>query len=124
MVLDCNGQALTLLTAPAVGTQEKDVDVWGVGRVVAGGTGHLIPVAFSFTAYDDTIGLQLFGSTDTKGEGNNTHNTQTVQCSQAQTGTLAEVFGTDTLPAELAGTGAQLTDQVTLTFAVTAVAKS
>jgi hypothetical protein len=124
-VVDCDGQALTLLTAPAVGTQDKEnVDVWGAARVVAGGTGHLIPVAVSFTANDDTLGLQLFGSTDTKGEGNNTHNAQTVQCSQVETGTLAEVFETDTLPAELAGTGAQLTDQVTLTFTVTAVAKS
>jgi hypothetical protein len=124
MVLNCGGQALTILTAPAVGTQDKEnVDVWGAGRIVAGGAGHLIPVAFGFTAYDDTIGLQLFGSTDTKGEGNNAHNAQTVQCTQSETGTLADVFQTDTLPPELAGTGAQLSDQVTLTFTVTAVAK-
>jgi hypothetical protein len=121
----CDGTPVTVRVAPAVGTQNKDnVSAWGTGQVVSGGSGHLIPVAFSFNAVDTANGVTLFSNTVTKGNGNAASAQPTIQCSQSQSGlTVADLLQGEPLPADLAQQGVQLTDPVTVTFSVTAVPK-
>jgi hypothetical protein len=122
----CNGTPVTVRIAPAVGTQDKEnVTVWGAGQVVSGATGHLIPVAFSFSAVDTQNGVTLFANTDTKGNGNASQAQSTIECTQSEpAGTVADLLQGDQLPDYLAAQGVQLTDPVTLTFTVTAVPKA
>ena len=123
--LTCDGTPVTVRIAPAVGTQNKDnIDVWGAGQIVSGGSGHLIPVAFSFAATDTRNNVTLFSGTDAKGNGNPAATQSTIACSQSQDGgTVADLLQGDPLPSDLAAAGVQLTDPVTLTFTVTAIAK-
>lgn len=123
-IVTCGADDVTLLVPPAVGTQDNDnIDVWGVGRVVGGG--HLIPVAFSFDAVDTTLsgGYLLFTGTDTKGNGNGNGSQDTIECTQTEGGTVADVLQGEPLPQEWQDAGVQSTDSVEFTFTVTAVPK-
>jgi hypothetical protein len=114
--LTCDGQLLTIRTPTE---NSSDNGGWSVGQIIAGGTGHLIPTSFAFSAYDVTTQTSLFSGTQYKGNGQANHNQQTVTCTQTQTGTLADLLG----PGETPPPGVNLTDIVTTTITVTAVPK-
>lgn len=114
--LSCGGLGdLQILTPVANGADQN----WGSARVV--GDGHLTPVAFEFSAFDNTVGLPLFDSgLITKGGGNANHNQSTTTCTQEQTGTLADFLqpGDQVPPPPFA-----LTDSVTFTVWASVVTK-
>jgi hypothetical protein len=115
--LDC-GSAGTLLVRTNT-NNSSDNGGWSVAQVLPGGSGHLIPTSFVFSAYDDTTQQPLFSFTQPKGNGHANHNQQTVFCSSTQTGVLADLLD----PGEQPPPGAALTDIVTVTFGATAVPK-
>ena len=94
---------------------------WGVGQVVAGGTGHLVPTEFSGSLVDNVIHQTLFTFDQAKGGGNANHNQPTVTCTTSDdTGTLGDFLNPgDTLPP-----GTSVTDPVTFTLTVIAVRHS
>jgi hypothetical protein len=95
---------------------------WGVGRI--GNGDHLIPTSFSGTIYDNSIDQTLDTFSQAKGNGNGQHNQAQLNCQQPpQTGTLSDFLGGEPLPPEWALLGAQLSDEITVTFTVTAVQK-
>ena len=112
---NCNGLGdIEILTAPAYGADQN----WGAARIV--GTGHLIPVAFEFSAFDTTAGVPIFDSgTIVKGGGNANHNLLTTNCSQTQSGPLSEFLE----PGDELPPGTSLDDNVTVTFSATAIVK-
>jgi hypothetical protein len=107
----------TLLTIRTPTDNSSDQGGWSVGQIVSGGTGHLIPTSFTFSAYDSTTGTTLFDGTTTKGGGHANANQPQISCSQTMTGTLADLLS----PGETPPPGAALTDTVTSSFTVTAV---
>lgn len=112
--IQCDGSTLTIRTND---NHSSDMGGWSTAQV-ADGTGHLIPVSFTFSAYDVTTDAYLFpAQTQWKGNGNANHNQQTVTCAQTETGTLASFLG----PGEQPPPGANLSDTVTVTFTVVAV---
>ena len=116
-VLDCGGTQITVRT-PTQNSSEHGG--WSVGQVVSGGTGHLIPTSFGFSAFDVTQGVSLFSGTQYKGGGNANANQAQITCTQTTTGVLADLLG----PGEEPPPGVALTDTVTLTLTVTAVPKA
>ena len=93
---------------------------WSVAQVVEGGSGHLIPTAFSFSVVNVSQPAQtLPPDVSVKGNGNANKKQPTFQCSQAQTGPLSDLLE----PGDSPPPGWNLTDTVTSTFTVTAVAK-
>jgi hypothetical protein len=109
--------------AITVTNQPNDNSVgWGVGRIGKGD--HLIPTSFTGTVYDSTIDQTLSTFTQAKGHGNGQHNQPQLTCqTPTETMTLEEFLGGAPLPPDWAQLGAQLTDEVTVTFTVTAVHK-
>jgi hypothetical protein len=93
---------------------------WGVGQIVAGGTGHLVPTAFSGSLVDNAINQTLFTFDQAKGGGNANHNQPTVTCTQSETGVLGDFLN----PGDTPPPGTSLTDSVTFTLTVTAVRHS
>lgn len=89
---------------------------WGVGQTA---DGHLIPIAFSGSAFDVTQGFELFTFEASKGNGHANHRQSTVTCTSSFTGTLADFVE----PGQELPPGASLTDVVTFDFEVVAVAK-
>lgn len=87
-------------------------------------SGHGIPTSFSFVAFDNTAGLQLFQANSVKGGGNANQNQPAVACAQTQTGTLAQFISMNGPPpgGQLPPSRA-LTDTVTTTATVTVVIK-
>lgn len=114
--LQCDGQTLTIRTPTS---NSGDSGGWSAGIVVEGGTGHLIPTSFDFSAYDTTAGLPLFAGDQVKGLGQGNHNQPTVTCTQVETATLADFTG----PGDELPPGTSLTDTVQLTLVATAVTK-
>ena len=112
--LTCDGQVLTLRTN---NNNSSDMGGWSVAQVVSGGTGHLIPVVFDFSAYDNTIDQSIFDGRQVKGTGNAQHNRPTVTCTQMQTATLADLLE----PGDPIPPGASPTDEVTFTIEAVAV---
>jgi hypothetical protein len=112
--ITCDGQQLMIRTND---NHSSEMGGWSAAQVVSGGSGTLIPTTFTFGAYDDTTQQQLFVGEALKGAGNANHNQQTVTCTQVQTDTLANLME----PGDQLPPGASLDDQVTVTFAVTAV---
>lgn len=90
---------------------------WSAGQILAGGTGHLIPTAFVFSATDDTTNQQLFNGTQIKGQGHANANQSTLTCRLTQQGPASVVFGGPVPP----GVGSD--DTITFTILVTAVPK-
>ena len=118
MPLTCDGQQLTVRVNT---NHSSEHGGWGVGQIVAGGTGHLVPTAFSGSLVDNAINQTLFTFAQAKGGGNANHNQPTVTCTASDdTGTLGDFLNPgDTLP-----TGTSLTDSVTFTLTVIAVRHS
>lgn len=114
--LQCGG---TTLTIRVNNNNSSDNGGWSVGQIVNGGSGHLIPTSFSFSAFDLTVNTPLFGATSSKGHGNANQNQQAVTCSQTQIETLADLLQ----PGDQLPPGTALTDQVRFTITVTAVPK-
>jgi hypothetical protein len=113
--LSCdNGQELTVLTNV---NNSSDMGGWQAVKIVSGGSGRLIPTAFEFSAYDDTIQAPIFDGTQLKGGGNGLHNQTTITCSDSEHATLGDLLQ----PGDEIPPGASLTDQVTFTITATAV---
>jgi hypothetical protein len=93
---------------------------WGVGQVVAGGTGHLVPTEISGSLVDNTVHQTLFTFDQVKGGGNANHNQPTVTCMASQTGVLGDFLG----PRDTPPPGTMVTDSVTFNITVTAVRHS
>jgi hypothetical protein len=109
-----NGQQLTVLTN---NNNSSDMGGWEAVKVVSGGSGHLIPTSFTFSAVDNTTNQPIFTGTQVKGSGHANQNQSTVTCSDSQTATLADLLQ----PGDEIPPGASLTDQVTFTVTATAV---
>ena len=118
MPLTCAGQQLTVRVNT---NHSSEHGGWGVGQIVAGGTGHLVPTAFSGSLVDNAINQTLFTFDQAKGGGNANHNQPTITCTTSDdTGTLGDFLNPgDTLPP-----GTSLTDSVTFNITVTAVRHS
>jgi hypothetical protein len=118
MPITCGGQQLTVRVNT---NHSSEHGGWGVGQIVAGGTGHLVPTAFSGALVDNAINQTLFTFAQAKGGGNANHNQPTVTCTTSDdTGTLGDFLNPgDTLPP-----GTSLTDSVTFTLTVIAVRHS
>ena len=114
MEFTCDGSTITLRTND---NRSSDMGGWAAAQVVGDGT--LIPTSFSFSAYDETTDAALFSFTSQKGRGNANKMQQTVDCTQTQTATLADLLE----PGDELPPGAALTDTVTVTFDATAVPK-
>lgn len=108
---DCAGLgSVTIVTPPAtVG------DSWSAAQVV--GDGHLIPIAFRYLAVDTTAGIVL--GDDTVSHGTAHQHQAATTCTSSTQATLSDLMPPDApLPA-----GVAPSDQVTLSFIVTAVAR-
>lgn len=114
--ISCGDQTLTIRVN---NNHSSDNGGWSAAQIMAGGTGHLIPTSFTFSAYDVTTRTTLFSQTQPKGGGNGNQNQATISCSQTQTGVLADLLS----PGDAIPPGATLTDIVTTSFTVTAVHK-
>lgn len=110
----CGGQEIVLRVAD---NHSSDHGGWGAARVVAGGSGTLIPTSFAISAYDDTLGQELFSFNQPVGGGHAHGQQQTISCSEVETASLADLLE----PGDEVPPGVSLTDQVTTTFTVTAV---
>jgi hypothetical protein len=94
---------------------------WGVGQVVAGGTGHLVPTEISGSLVDNVIHQTLFTFDQAKGGGHANHNQPTVTCTTSDdTGTLGDFLN----PGDTPPPGTSPTDSVTFTLTVIAVRHS
>ncbi len=93
---------------------------WGVGQVVAGGTGHLVPTEISGSLFDNVINQTLFTFAQAKGGGNANHNQPTVTCTQSESGVLGDFLN----PGDTPPPGTSVSDPVTFTLTVTAVQHS
>ena len=118
MPLTCDGQQLTVRVNT---NHSSEHGGWGVGQVVAGGTGHLVPTEISGSLFDNVIQQTLFTFDQAKGGGHANHNQPTVTCTTSDdTGTLGDFLNPgDTLPP-----GTSPTDSVTFTLTVIAVRHS
>jgi hypothetical protein len=96
---------------------------WGVGQVVAGGTGHLVPTEISGSLVDTApnVNRTLFTFDQAKGGGNANRNQPTVKCTTSDdTGTLGDFLN----PGDTPPPGTSVTDSVTFTLTVIAVRHS
>ena len=112
-----NGEQLTVRVNTNHSSQNGG---WGVGQVVAGGTGHLVPTEISGSLFDNVIQQTLFTFDQAKGGGNANHNQPTVTCTQSQTGVLSDFLN----PGDTQPPGTTPNDPVTFTLTVTAVPHS
>jgi hypothetical protein len=112
-----NGDTVTVRTN---NNHSSDMGGWSAAQIVDGGSGHFIPVAFSFSVHNDTQNLTVTEPPSVKGSGNGNNHQATMQCSQSQTASLGDFLGGS---AEDAPPGWNLTDTVTGTFTATVVAK-
>ena len=112
-----NGQQLTVRVNT---NHSSEHGGWGVGQIVAGGTGHLVPTAFSGSLVDNAINQTLFTFAQAKGGGNANHNQPTVTCTQSETGVLGDFLN----PGDTPPPGTSVSDPVTFTLTVTAVRHS
>jgi hypothetical protein len=117
MPITCGGQQLTVRVNT---NHSSEHGGWGVGQVVAGGTGHLVPTAFSGSLVDNAINQTLFTFAQAKGGGNANHNQQTITCTQSETGVLGDFLN----PGDTPPPGTSVSDPVTFTLTVTAVRHS
>ena len=111
--LVCSGQDITVRVNESNSSEHGG---WSVAQVVAGGTGHLIPIAVSGTATDVTLGQVIFSFEGPKGGGHPSSD-GAESCTLHLDGTVADFYGPDEpLPA-----GVALTDVVS--FDITAVVR-
>jgi hypothetical protein len=115
--ITCDGQQL----AVRVNTSHSSANGgWAVAQIVDGGTGHLVPTAFSNSLHDDTTNQTLFTFDRAKGGGNANHNQPTVTCTLSKTGTLGDFLN----PGDTPPPGTSVSDAVTFTLSVTAIRHS
>ena len=115
--ITCDGQQL----AVRVNTSHSSANGgWAVAQIVDGGTGHLVPAAFSNSLHDDTTNQTLFTFDRAKGGGNANHNQPTVTCTLSETGTLGDFLN----PGDTPPPGTSVSDSVTFTLSVTAIRHS
>jgi len=115
--ITCDGQQL----AVRVNTSHSSANGgWAVAQIVDGGTGHLVPAAFSNSLHDDTANQTLFTVDRAKGGGNANHNQPTVTCTLSETGTLGDFLN----PGDTPPPGTSVSDSVTFTLSVTAIRHS
>lgn len=114
--LSCDGQDIVVRVAD---NNSSDHGGWSAAQVVDGGSGHLIPTSFDFSAYDDTLGQEIFSADQPKGGGHAQGNQGTVTCTQVEMLTLADLLE----PGDEIPPGGALDDEVTFTLTVTAVWK-
>lgn len=115
--ITCDGQQL----AVRVNTSHSSANGgWAVAQIVDGGTGHLVPTAFSNSLHDDTTNQTLFTFDRAKGGGNANHNQPTVTCTLSETGTLGDFLN----PGDTPPPGTSVSDSVTFTLSVTAIRHS
>lgn len=80
--MTCEGQVLTIVAPSTPGETQS----WSVGQIVQGGTGHLIPTSFTFSAtlaqYSDGSGdtVTLFGGSTSEGGGHANARQQSITC--------------------------------------------
>ena len=117
LAITCDGQPLTVRVNT---NNSSEHGGWGVGQIVAGGTGHLVPTAFSGSLVDNAINQTLFTFAQAKGGGNANHNQPTVTCTQSETGVLGDFLN----PGDTPPPGTSVSDPVTFTLTVTAVRHS
>jgi hypothetical protein len=113
----CNGMAVTIR---ANNNNSSDHGGWSAVQIVSGGRGHLIPTAFSGSAFDVTTNQVIFTFDQVKGGGHANQKQSTVTCTQEMSGTLADLLD----PGESPPPGTSLTDQVTFTFTARVIVKS
>ena len=106
--LTCGGGLgdIQITAGPANGADQS----WGAAQIVGGG--HLIPLAFSFTAVDVTVGQTIFSATPVKGGGHAAAGGPTTTCSQTEEATLADFLE----PGESPPPGTSLSDDVVFTL--------
>jgi len=115
--ITCDGQQL----AVRVNTSHSSANGgWAVAQIVDGGTGHLVPAAFSNSLHDDTANQTLFTVDRAKGGGNANHNQPTVTCTLSETGTLGDFLN----PGDTPPPGTSVGDWVRFTLSVTAIWQS
>lgn len=113
------GQVITVAVAD---NHSSDMGGWGVGTIVDGGSGRLIPTSFSMGAYDVTQGQDLFAADGPqKGGGNANHMQSQVTCTQSTSGTLADLLAEQGPPPFPLPEWAKDSDTIVVTFTVTAV---
>ena len=112
-----NGERLTVRVNTNHSSQNGG---WGVGQIVAGGTGHLVPTEISGSLVDNVIHQTLFTFAQAKGGGNANHNQPTITCTQSQTGVLGDFLN----PGDTPPPGTSPTDSVTFALTVIAVRHS
>lgn len=110
----CDGQQLTVRVNT---NNSSEHGGWGVGQIVAGGTGHLVPTEISGSLVDNAINQTLFTFDQAKGGGNANHNQPTLTCTASQTGVLGDFLG----PRDTPPPGTSVSDPVTFNLTVIAV---
>ncbi len=115
--ITCDRQQLTVRVNTNHSSQNGG---WGVGQVVAGGTGHLVPTEISGSLVDNAVNQTLFTFDQAKGGGNANHNQPTVTCTASQTGVLRDFLN----PGDTPPPGTTPNDPVTFNLTVTAVRHS
>ena len=111
--VECDGATLTILVQPS-----SSETGWGAVQVVGDGT--LIPLSFSFSAFDETTGEPLFPTqTDQKGSGNPPPGLAgaVTTCSQTFTAPLSELLE----PGEEPPPGVDPSDIITISLTATVV---
>ena len=115
--ITCDGQQL----AVRVNTSHSSANGgWAVAQIVDGGTGHLVPAAFSNSLHDDTANQTLVTFDRAKGGGNASHDQPAVTCTLSQTGTPGGFLN----PGDTPPPGTSVGDWVTFTLSVTAIRHS
>src|SRR4051812_2030741 len=90
---------------------------WGVGQIVAGGSGHGVPTSFAGSLFDVAANQMIFSFQQAKGGGHANHNQQTITCTSVQNGTLGDFSG----PGDQLPPGTSASDPVVFTLTVTVV---
>jgi hypothetical protein len=114
LAITCDGQPLTVRVNT---NNSSEHGGWGVGQIVVGGTGHLVPTEISGSLVDNAINQTLFTFDQVKGGGNANHNQPTVTCTASETGVLGDFLG----PRDTPPPGTSVTDPVTFNLTVIAV---
>ena len=90
---------------------------WGVGQIVAGGSGHGIPTSFAGSLFDVATNQTIFSFEQAKAGGQANRNQQTITCTGTQNGTLGDFSE----PGDQLPPGTSASDPVVFTLTVTVV---
>src|SRR5215831_15465343 len=107
--LTCGGEQFTVRVPTSNSAPNGG---WAVGQIVAGGTGHGVPTAFSGSLVDDAVDQTLFTFEQAKGGGKANHNQSAISCTASETGVLEDYLE----PGQTPPPGTSLSDPVTFTL--------